>query len=1323
MAWSVGSKSLLCLGLFVVASSFCSCSPLTRLKALDKSKENSMISRGSGLHHGRLLIGQNSLQGAKVKAIGTSMELLDLDADYQADIGWAEPKQAKGQGDDSSSPKPGEAVVDQLLKLEPKVECTGDSMKLQIQGAASTPGSLFFVDRGSNLSPLPLSKLPQSCGYTIQSTRRDFVLVAPYDGCFVAHEEDCYVLPLRWCGLPVRMSCPLMRPSAPNPPMVTCHSEGMVVKTDWMISVAKIKVNLNDVWEPLMKASAKCGFSIVVHPDGVVISVPYAPCLKKKDGLYTLELYGDGETKISCPSLSATEPEPTKSPPKYPELQTEVPSKGVHPLTPSHNSGSPPDQTFAQNPEVPYYPSYPHYFYPYPDLKPVTTAQPLSSPLSKTTEVQSKQTAPEGQMPQKFQPFYVWPSQPEQVPVEKETPVDSSATQRPNEKVENPFYHYPHNFQHPNFIPVQTPENPATQSPVTKPPPGKFPEYVLPNYYPSGPTQKHQEPTSSKPENQEYKPQLVPPVSQGQIYQPFYPNPFYSPLWPQGPYQPQMPTPTLAPKGHVNPATQSQVTKPPPGKFPEYVLPNYYPSGPTQKPQEPTSSKPENQEYKPQPVPPVSQERQGQIYQPFYPNPFYTPLWPQGPYQPQMPTPTLAPKGQVNPDTQSPVTKPPPGKFPEYVLPNYYPSGPTQKPQEPTSRKPENQEYKPQPVPPVSQERQGQIYQPFYPNPFYTPLWPQGPYQPQMPTPTLAPKGQVNPDTQSPVTKPPPGKFPEYVLPNYYPSGPTQKPQEPTSSKPENQEYKPQPVPPVSQEPQGQIYQPFYPNPFYTPLWPQGPYQPQMPTPTLAPKGQVNPGTSNPQIPGKLSPSKPPSAPQSKLPSQPEAPAGEVQQQLYPYFYQPEPEKQPDEKPQPSQEPGAKPAVNPPEGNVYYPFNPYYPQQPQQIMLPPTTSTQRPQPNKGPSNGGNVHQGPQPGSPYMPPFYCPQFCPSGISNCCPQIAFHQHMHHFVPAGLGSKNAPLVYPVMPYLSSLGYSGIDRGLADPSPEQTVSTTATSATALQQALPPPNEQLPYLLPPDGVSIPINQMPTYPYFVPNLYLQQNLPQSQSAVNYNAPSRPQAPGNWQGNPHYIQSQLSQLQLLANQQRVPRATELKPSNVKTSDSEEPMQAKVKSVADRFLVPNPMLQDARAPIANSSQQFLGALKKSTNAQSKSYVLLQQGPPGRERNSNTEDLLADTTLQSQNLKPHHRNLNPLQDNPPFVSAMNGSHFAPLPKDSFNTAHINPELLEKIWKLRRPLGYNQRIPAHAPGEEFQGWHSAADQRDWNYAPREVKNIRTRN
>lgn len=47
---------------------------------------------------------------------------------------------------------------------------------------------------GSHLSPLPLSKLPPSCGYTIRTTQRDLVLHAPYDGCFVALQVGYFVL-------------------------------------------------------------------------------------------------------------------------------------------------------------------------------------------------------------------------------------------------------------------------------------------------------------------------------------------------------------------------------------------------------------------------------------------------------------------------------------------------------------------------------------------------------------------------------------------------------------------------------------------------------------------------------------------------------------------------------------------------------------------------------------------------------------------------------------------------------------------------------------------------------------------------------------------------------------------------------------------------------------------------------------------------------------------------------------------------------------------------------------------------------------------------
>lgn len=56
-------------------------------------------------------------------------------------------------------------------------------------------------------------------------------------------QEDSYVLPLRWCGLQVRMSCPLMQHMSMNPPMVTCHSGGMVVTTEGTNSASKIRVN------------------------------------------------------------------------------------------------------------------------------------------------------------------------------------------------------------------------------------------------------------------------------------------------------------------------------------------------------------------------------------------------------------------------------------------------------------------------------------------------------------------------------------------------------------------------------------------------------------------------------------------------------------------------------------------------------------------------------------------------------------------------------------------------------------------------------------------------------------------------------------------------------------------------------------------------------------------------------------------------------------------------------------------------------------------------------------------------------------------------
>ena len=61
--------------------------------------------------------------------------------------------QRKGLVDGLSTQKPNSAAVEQILKMEPNVECTGDSMKLKVQDSSAIQGSLFLVDRGNYQFP------------------------------------------------------------------------------------------------------------------------------------------------------------------------------------------------------------------------------------------------------------------------------------------------------------------------------------------------------------------------------------------------------------------------------------------------------------------------------------------------------------------------------------------------------------------------------------------------------------------------------------------------------------------------------------------------------------------------------------------------------------------------------------------------------------------------------------------------------------------------------------------------------------------------------------------------------------------------------------------------------------------------------------------------------------------------------------------------------------------------------------------------------------------------------------------------------------------
>lgn len=87
MAWSGGGKVLLCL--FLIASY--DCARLTKLKALDERTLNltqsHSQSKGNEVSHGRLIIGQNSFRAVQLKGSKAAKNLLDVAADYQADMG------------------------------------------------------------------------------------------------------------------------------------------------------------------------------------------------------------------------------------------------------------------------------------------------------------------------------------------------------------------------------------------------------------------------------------------------------------------------------------------------------------------------------------------------------------------------------------------------------------------------------------------------------------------------------------------------------------------------------------------------------------------------------------------------------------------------------------------------------------------------------------------------------------------------------------------------------------------------------------------------------------------------------------------------------------------------------------------------------------------------------------------------------------------------------------------------------------------------------------------------------------------------------------
>lgn len=484
---------------------------------------------------------------------------------------------------------------------------------------------------------------------------------------------------------------------------------------------------------------------------------------------------------------------------------------------------------------------------------------------------------------------------------------------------------------------------------------------------------------------------------------------------------------------------------------------------------------------------------------------------------------------------------------------------------------------------------------------------------------------------------------------------------------------------PVIKTVPAQSREPYYPFPFYLPP-PQPvmlPTQPPVTKPPLEqPEKPSYPFVFYPQPPSLVKPV-PPKPPSTKEPHR------HTDHSLYPVpFYHgfssydryqmPVPLKQRPFTPAPQSQAPPQPGA-PQSPSAYV-------QRPQQFTTPAkTTESAIPQP----TNGGVV----PPDFPRIPPVYCPQVCPSGFSNCCPQIAFHQYLH-IVPAGLGSKQTG-------FGSSLGSAHPPQTPAEPMTTQTP-TTSTSAPILLQSQPPRNKNPQYLQPPDGPSgaqhtgnpsKPTNpELPVYPYNVYSiypdwLYPAQNeelmhLPHSQSRSPYNVLLTPQAPGNdplnqmgqfepynvhplkWQnGNqsPGNMNNPTGTYFMSYAEQNKPTAWELQPSNSQSSKSHE---------LDRFQAPYYMVQEVQnptynklvVPISSQPQQMVSASNEYTErdqtlhfySEPNSHVLLQHGPPSTQHNSWNElplplrELVHNPNFLAQNLAGHHSN-KPQQSSP--------------------------------------------------------------------------------
>ncbi|XP_054888959.1 uncharacterized protein LOC129361835 [Poeciliopsis prolifica] len=683
----------------------------------------------------------------------------------------------------------------------------------------------------------------------------------------------------------------------------------------------------------------------------------------------------------------------------------------------------------------------------------------------------------------------------------------------------------------------------------------------------------------------------------------------------------------------------------------------------------------------------VAQETpKGNLYQALYPFYFQTPQKLSGDNEPSQP---VTPQAQVYPQqTQKPaVTEPPQSMTPEaHVYSPYFPFYSYPKPT-----------HKPATQPPQSATPQTPVYSPyflFYPHPKPT----QKPAT--QPSQMATPQAQVHPrffpyfDQPKPLQKLDVTRPPQSVTsqPQAYPSPfhfysqpkPTQKP----ATKP-----------PQLATPKAQVYRPFF--YFYTP-----PQVAQKPAVTQAPQPAASRNKVYDQFSDIYPKPEPPSVPTAvSQTQQSQPPWGQLNQPFYSYHPSTLTQSKPTSrstaeyhKDQGQQKqrcfysqllPGNQlakiptntalghgpclqskppavemsesaslvnhfhysqpPVANPLQGQFKNPFNMfYYPQQPhgmqQSDVFAVLSSEQKME--SPPSKQGN-------------PVYCPQYCPSVLSNCCLQIVLHHHFYSCIPGD--SKAEPQLYtsflPVSHPIFSQGLETAEIPQKLSAPVLQAGSASASAQTSPWA-PQTSDAYEYFLqPPDGiVALPRRSLSTIANEEPVSYFGTKFPNymlhgAQNMVlphleqgkseSPNDPSQLRMPDGEQvksvvqyepftiqfpeqtihSRPNfmlYLGQHALHVGELQNKPAVAQRS-LHKSNYKSSTHHN-----FKRAIDRFFSPYSMPGDS--PESNSSVGLNGIQEQPSETGSnnstkehktqnlysepRSYVLLQRGPPGKE-----------------------------------------------------------------------------------------------------------------